>query len=62
MQSEANVILADEVAEILGINKSTVTRRAADGRLPYLRKIDGPRGAYIFDRVEIERLAKEKVA
>ena len=56
MHSEPDVILAEEVADILGISKSTVTRRAATGRLPYIRKIDGPRGAYLFNRADVEAL------
>jgi len=56
------VIDSKEAAKILGLSRSQVNRRAAAGVLPYLSKSEGLRTPYIFDRSEIERLAKEKVA
>lgn len=47
-----------EAAEILGMERSTLTRRLLSGSIKALTKINGPRGAYIFDRADIEALAK----
>lgn len=52
----ADLIGAATVAQLLGVDKSTVTRRAAAGALPVLAQLDGPGGAYVFDRTEIEAL------
>ncbi|PDQ34120.1 MAG: hypothetical protein B5766_12875 [Candidatus Lumbricidophila eiseniae] len=38
------------VCRILGIDRSTLTRRIRRGELVPLAQLDGPRGAYVFDR------------
>lgn len=59
MENEALVIFpydligAATVATLLGVNKSTITRRAALGNLPYLAQLDGPHGAYVFNRPDV---------
>lgn len=45
-----------KAADLLGVDKATVTRWVSSGKLR-AAKIDG--NAYIFDRTEIEQLAKE---
>jgi hypothetical protein len=49
----ADLIGAARVAEILGIDKSNVTRRAATGSIPALAQLDGPGGAYVFNQPDI---------
>ena len=63
MQNErTDVIPLSEAARILGLSVRTMHRRIADGVVVPVSKLPGLRGAYIFDRSDIERLAKEKVA
>lgn len=38
------------VCAILGIDRSTLTRRIGRGELIPLAQLDGPNGAYVFDR------------
>ncbi|MFZ4843026.1 hypothetical protein [Mycetocola saprophilus] len=38
------------VCKILGIDRSTLTRRIAKGAVPYLAQLDGSTGAFVFDR------------
>jgi excisionase family DNA binding protein len=42
-------ITAVEVAARLGFSRSYVVKLAASGDLPYVRKMPGVRGAYLFD-------------
>lgn len=51
-----------EVAEILGISRSTVNRRAALGTLPVAMKLPGPLGVNLFDRADIEAMKEAKSA
>lgn len=56
--SPRDLIGAAEVCRLLGIqHRSTLTRRMNAGEVPYLAQLDGPGGAYVFDRHDIERLA-----
>ncbi|NIL76775.1 hypothetical protein RhoFasB10_02902 [Rhodococcus sp. B10] len=54
-----DVIGAAEAARLLGVSKATVNRRAAAGQLT-AHKMPGVTGAHLFDRDEIESLAKQK--
>lgn len=47
-----------ETAAILGISPVTVTRWAKTGKLPYLRKLPGKTGAFVFDSAVVRRLAQ----
>lgn len=49
----ADLIGAARVADILGIDKSNVTRRASTGSIPVLAQLDGPGGAYVFNQPDI---------
>lgn len=53
----SNIIGARKVCELLGIDKGTVSRRVKAGTLPVLAQLDGPNGALVFDKAEIEALA-----
>ncbi|MDQ5821183.1 MAG: hypothetical protein M3540_07075 [Actinomycetota bacterium] len=48
-----DLIGAATVASLLGIDKSSVTRRVAAGKLPALAQLDGPGGAYVFNKPDI---------
>lgn len=53
----SHLIGSTEAARILGIDRSSLTRRARAGRVPVVGKLDGLRGALVFDRAVIEQLA-----
>jgi hypothetical protein len=57
----SDLIGAARVAEILGIDKSNVTRRAATGSIPVLAQLDGPGGVYVFNQPDIEAIARPPV-
>jgi excisionase family DNA binding protein len=44
-----------EVAELLGVDRATVNRRARAGELPVVAKLPGKTGAFLFDRATIEQ-------
>jgi hypothetical protein len=41
---------APELARYTGRSVSTICRQAKSGRLPSIRKLDGPRGPWLFNR------------
>lgn len=44
------LIGSQTVCAILGIDRSTLSRRIARGELMPLAQLDGPKGAFVFDR------------
>lgn len=56
--TKPDLIPTAEVAAILNIHVATVVRRAQSGEIPYAMKLPGETGPYLFDRADIERLAK----
>jgi excisionase family DNA binding protein len=44
-----DLIGAAEVAELLGVSRSTVSRRIRDGHLTPVLRMRGDSGAYLFD-------------
>jgi excisionase family DNA binding protein len=48
-----------EAAAKIGVSVPTVTRLAREGRLTPVRKLDGNRGAYLFEAAEVERYARQ---
>lgn len=48
------LIGATTVAQMLGIDRSTVSKMVKDGRLCPLAQLDGSTGAYVFDRSDIK--------
>lgn len=48
-----------EVARCLGVSVPTVTRLAREERLNPAQKLDGLRGAYLFDPADVAALADE---
>ena len=61
-QPDTNIVSASWAAKRLGISRRTLLWRAKNDKLPYLAKIDGRTGAYLFDRATIEELASEVAA
>ncbi len=55
-------IPAADAARILGVSVHTVGRYARRGVLVPVMKAPGLRGAYLFDRRDVERLAKRRGA
>lgn len=51
-----------EAAARLHVDRSTLTRWVRAGRITPALEVPGYRGAYLFDAVEIERLAKAGAA
>lgn len=57
-----DLIGAGEAAHILGVHKATLTRRVANGQLVPLARLDGPHGAFVFDREDVEKAAQRAAA
>jgi len=56
-----DLIGSAEACSILGgIDRATLVRRIAAGKIAYVTKMPGETGAYIFDRAEVERLKREQ--
>lgn len=49
----SDLIGSVEAAALLGITKPSLTRRIAAGTLEPLTRLDGGRGAFIFDRNDL---------
>lgn len=49
-------ITTAQVAERYRKAVRTVNRQAKSGRLPFVQKLPGERGAYLFDPEEVERV------
>ncbi len=56
------IVSAAWTAKRLGQPLRTVTRHAKTGVIPTIGKVQGPRGAYLFDRDVIEAIANERGA
>jgi predicted DNA-binding transcriptional regulator AlpA len=50
------VLTAPEVAAMTGYDISTICRWARSGHLPSIRKLNGIRGAWLFDASVVQRL------
>lgn len=57
-----NYIGGAEAAALLGVDRSTLTRWAAAGKIAATRIGPGLRAPYIFARDDVERLAAERHA
>lgn len=58
----SDLIGAGEAARLLNVSKPTITRRVAAGTLKAFAQLDGSRGAFIFDRNDIEAAARLEAA
>ena len=50
-----------EVAQLLERSPRTVAKLAASGELPCVRKLDGVRGGYLFDRGTVELFKRQRL-
>lgn len=58
----ADLIGSAETCTILDIDRSTMSRWIAAGKLPYAVRLPGPNGAFLFNRSDVEELARERAA
>ena len=56
--SPANLIGSSGAAALLQVDRSTLSRRISAGHIKPLARLDGPKGPFVFDRQDIEALAK----
>ena len=49
-----------QVAKMLGKSTRTIHRMADSGELPYVEKLEGLTGAYVFDPSVIELIARQQ--
>ena len=49
-ESTPDLLSTSEAADLLGMSVRKVQRLAQAGKLPYVRQLPGPTGAYLFDR------------
>lgn len=59
MPETSDLIGTAEASRILGIEKTTLTRWVADGRVTAEAKLPGKNGAFLFNRSEIVAYAAE---
>lgn len=59
---QSEQLSTSEAADVLGKSVRSTIRLVEAGVLVPTKKLPGIRGAYLFDRADIERLAKERVA
>lgn len=57
MATDSTLISSAEAADLLGISRSTLTRRVKRGTIRPAMKVGGERGAFVFKRSVIERIA-----
>lgn len=55
----SQLIGAARAAEILGLERSTLTRWIQHGKIQPLTKLDGGRGAYVFDLADVTSIAQD---
>ncbi len=58
----ADLIGARTAADILGVAVPTVSRYVADGILTPVAKLEGKSGAFVFDRMVVDRVGAELAA
>lgn len=51
-----------EAAEVIGVERSTLSRWIASGRIETAHKLPGRTGVMLFDRREVERVRDEYAA
>lgn len=57
-----DLIGTTEAAQIIDVDKATLTRWVASGRIAAATKLPKKNGAYLFTRDEVERVASEYAA
>ena len=54
--STTDHLTSAQVCDLLNIDRSTLSRWVASGRVSPFMKLDGLRGAFIFTRAEVDRV------
>lgn len=62
MPTHSEFIGSKQACEILGIDKATLTRWATAGMVTAAHKLPGRNGAYLFDRRDIEAIARQRAS
>lgn len=60
MPKTQNLVPSAEAAARIGINRATLTRWVASGKITPAYKLDGIRGAYLFRPADVERLVRDR--
>lgn len=58
----AKLLSTAEAAEVIGVERSTLTRWVQLGRMTEAHKVEGANGIRLFDEDEVERVRKEYAA
>lgn len=61
MPDDQPLIYTLEAAEILGVDRATVVRWVAKGKLQIVRQLPGPNGVYLFNAEVVRRKAAEEL-
>ena len=62
MTEASTLIGTAEAAEVIGVERSTLTRWVQLGRMTAAHKLPGRNGVVLFDRAEVDRVAAEYAA
>ena len=62
MNPTDSLMTSAEVCDRLGIDRSTLSRWVASGRIAYVHKLPGKTGPFLFTRKEVERVRAEYAA
>ena len=57
-----DLLASQDVCERLDINRSTLSRWVASGRVKPAQRLPGKTGAFLFTRAEVDRLERELTA
>jgi excisionase family DNA binding protein len=60
VSATARLLSTGQVAERLGLHIRKIQRMAENGELPYVEKLPGHNGRYVFDAALIDVLARQQ--
>lgn len=60
MNATARLLSSGQVAKMLGLHVRKVQRMAESGELPYIDKLPGLNGRYVFDASVIDVIARQQ--
>ena len=58
----SDLITTSQTARMLGKSEPTVRRMAEAGDLPFVQRLPGETGAYLFDRSAVAKVAERLIA
>lgn len=61
LMSSPDLIRATQAAKILNRSPRTVKRLAKADKVPYVQKLDGDKGAYLFSRVALQEFRRAEL-